>query len=124
MANSGVQNEDFGAPSLYKRSRYPQPAAGADDGHGKQQAENVFATVAGTKALAAVALASEVWEEPRLHSNNCSRWRLVAAAVSQELFASAAVMFFAHVGMPQTPGLLLYSNKPVLYNIQQLKERR
>lgn len=93
-------------------------------GTAKQQAENVFATVAGTKALAAVALASEVWEKPHLHSTNCSRWRLVAAAVSQGLFGSAAVMFLVHVGMPQMRGLLLDSNKVVLYNIQQLKERR
>lgn len=124
MANSRVQSEDFGAPSLYKHSCYPQPAAGADDGHGKQQAENVFATVAGTKVLAAVALASEEWEKPHLHSTNCLRWRLVAAAASQELFASAAVMFLMHVGMPQMQGFLLDSNKAVLYNTQQLKERR
>lgn len=86
-------------------------------GTAKQQAENVFATVAGTKALAAVALASEVWEKPHLHSTNCSRWRLVAAAASQESFASAAVMFLVHVGMPQMRGFLLDSNKAVLYNI-------
>lgn len=39
-----------------------QPAAGAADRHGKKQAGNGFATVAGTKAPAAVAIESEGWK--------------------------------------------------------------
>ena len=39
-----------------------QPAAGVADQHGKKQAENGFAIIAGTKALAAVAIESEGWK--------------------------------------------------------------
>lgn len=39
-----------------------QPVAGVADRHGKKQAENGFAIVAGTKALAAVAIESEEWK--------------------------------------------------------------
>lgn len=90
-----------------------QSAAGVADRQGKKQAENSFAIIAGTKALAAVAIESEEWKGyTHIQTTACLGGR---NNVLQELFAFTAVVFFTCVSMHIKKRVsMLYNNNTVV----------